>query len=62
MFAFCRQDVDTGASFLGKKIGQAGMLFWFGSMNVMFTIAVNRYIAIKMPMRYKDVSSAFLLT
>jgi hypothetical protein len=42
-------------SFFGEKVGQLSMFFWFGGMNTMFVISINRFIAIKYPIRYKDV-------
>jgi hypothetical protein len=41
---------------IGEKVGQLAMFFWFGDMNIMFIVAVNRYVAIKYPVKYKIVS------
>ena len=48
---------DWSISFFGEKVGQLSMFFWFGGMNIMFVMSINRYVAIKYPLRYKDVSN-----
>lgn len=46
---------DTVYNF-GKITGAFAMLFWYGSLDFLFAIAINRFIAMSKPMKYNIVS------
>ena len=54
-FLILSQSDDFALSLFGKLVGMVAMFFWFFDMNLMFVVAVNRYVAIKFPLRYNDV-------
>ena len=50
-----RHTTELSLSKLGKNVGALANLFWFGSLNFLFAMAINRFIALARPLEYKTV-------